>query len=412
MMSLEIVEGPDRGRSFPLCDGKSLIIGRGSQSHTQIQDPRISRIHCRIVWEKGQPILVDESGSAGTHVQGQPITRVPLAAGMLFQIGGTLFRLYAPGSSSADFPTVSVPAPTPASKAPRLTQLVGRTLGRYQLDKIITTTQSGMLFRAHDEGKSEVVAVKVLAPDLTHGDEQKDRFVRAMRTMLPVRHANIVRLHDAGKNGPFCWAAMDFIDGESLLQLIDRMGIDGMLDWREAWRVAVHICRALQFADEHKIVHRNVTPTNILRRRTDKVCLLGDLMLAKALEGAHSVQITRPGQLVGEVGYMAPERTYADGVVDIRSDMYALGATLYALLAGQPPFGDHSLTELVRQVREDTPRPPREFQYSVHTVFETLVLKLMAKRPDARYQTPVDLLRDLERVGRFANLEADDVSWL
>ena len=164
-----------------------------------------------------------------------------------------------------------------------------------------------------------------------------------MKTMLPIRHPNIVRLYNAGKKGPVCWAAMEFIEGESLTKVIDRIGIQGMLDWHEVFRLAVQIGRALQEASEHKIIHRNVTPTNILRRTSDKTCLLGDLMLAKGLEGTTAQQITQPGQLIGDLAYMSPERTQPDAVADCRSDLYGLGATLYALLAGavaKPPAAE------------------------------------------------------------------------
>ena len=98
---------------------------------------------------------------------------------------------------------------------------------------------------------------------------------------------------------------MEYVEGEDLAKLIERMGIDGVLDWGEVWRCAVHIARALQVAYDRQIIHRNVTPTNIIRRTKDKLFKLGDLMLAKALEGSLAKQITQPGQLLGELHYMA-----------------------------------------------------------------------------------------------------------
>ncbi|MCP4814309.1 MAG: serine/threonine protein kinase, partial [Planctomycetaceae bacterium] len=228
---------------------------------------------------------------------------------------------------------------------------------------------------------------------------------------LPIKHDHLVSLYHAGKTGPFCWAAMQYIDGESLTELISRMGIEGMLDWRETWRIGVQIGRALDAAYEQKIIHRNVTPTNIMRRHADRACLLADLMLAKALEGNFSQQITAPGQLIGEVPYMAPERTRDSDPVDTRSDIYGLGATLYALMAGRPPFESSSLPELVRMVREDDPTPPKEFQLSINEKFQDAVARMLAKKPSDRYQTPTELLRDLERIGRFNNLEADWTGW-
>jgi serine/threonine protein kinase len=248
--------------------------------------------------------------------------------------------------------------------------------------------------------------VKVLSPEYTENEEQKERFIRAMKTMLPIKHENLVELYGAGKQGPYCWAAMEFVDGESLTQVIDRIGAAGMLDWRETWRVGVHIGRALHEAYEQKIIHRNVTPPNILRRSSDKVCKLGDLMLAKALEGAQAKQVTQPGQLIGDVPYMSPERTRGQDKVDCRSDIYGLGATLYALLTGRPPFESSSLPELIRMVREAAPVKPREHQLAIPELFQDAVLKMIAKKPEDRFQKPIDLVRDLERIGKYQGLTA------
>jgi serine/threonine-protein kinase len=194
----------------------------------------------------------------------------------------------------------------------------------------------------------------------------------------------------------------------SLAQVIRRMGISGMLDWRDVWRVAVHIGRALQAGHRRRIIHRNLTPTSILRRHADGGCLLGDLLLVKALEGTQARPITQPGQLLGDVAYMAPERTVDESLADERSDLYGLGATLYALLTGRPPFEADSLPELLRRVREDQPAPPRTFQLAVDEMFEGLVLTLLAKRPSERCETAGDLLRELDRIGAYANLSADE----
>ena len=115
---------------------------------------------------------------------------------------------------------------------------------------------------------------------------------------------------------------MEYVAGENLTEVIQRLGIAGMLDWRHAYRVAVHIGRALVYAHGEEIVHRNVTPKNILVEATTKTAKLGDLMLAKALEGGP--QYTRPGELLGDVVYMSPERTRGMTEVDVRSDLYGL----------------------------------------------------------------------------------------
>jgi serine/threonine protein kinase len=402
MAQLMVVGGPDAGRSFPLTDGQTLVIGRGQASDTQINDPRMSRVHCRVEVNGGEAILFDAGGSGGTLVAGAPVERCVLRPGDLIQVGDTSLRYYVDaGHEQSTLGGQAAPSPQPKTDAQPLHTLVGQSLAHFRLDEIITAGSSGMVFKATDTEKNRTVAVKVLSPEYTASEEAKERFIRAMKTMLPLQHENIVRLYHAGKRGPYCWAAMEYVDGQSLSEVIKGIGTMNMLEWRDVFWVAVHIGRALEEAAQHKIIHRNVSPPNILQRRSDKVCKLGDLMLAKALEGALAKQVTRPGQLIGDVPYLSPERTHSDGVVDERSDLYGLGATLYALLTGRPPFEGNSLPELIRKVRQEQPEPPKKFNLAIPDLFQDAVLRLLEKRPDDRYQTAANFLRDVERIGRF-----------
>jgi|TARA_B110000467_G_C18034657_1_gene322581 serine/threonine protein kinase len=154
--------------------------------------------------------------------------------------------------------------------------------------------------------------------------------------------------------------------------------------------------RALNKGYENKIIHRNVTPANILRRHSDKACLL---------EGTLAQQVTQPGQLLGDIPYMAPERTRANMEVDTRSDLYGLGATCYALLTGRPPVGGDSLVEMLSNVRDETPRAPKSYQLAINDLFEGIVMQLLEKNPDNRLQTPSDLIKELVRIGRYQSLD-------
>ena len=411
---LVIVDGPDKGRRFPLEEGQTLTIGRGQASDTKINDPRMSRVHCRIQVDGGTAMLLDSGGSGGTMVAGKKIERHELQPGEVIQVGESKLRYHLDraGEDATLGGEHAFGRPKPQPEIAPLKDLVGQSLGSYRLDEIISAGNSGMVFKATDTDKDRVAAVKVLTPDITNQDEQRDRFVRAMKTMIDVRHPNLVRLLNAGKTGPYCWAAMEYIEGEDLLKVIDRLGIQGMLDWREVWRVAIHVGRALQHAQEKKIIHRNLTPTNILRRHKDKVCLVGDLMLAKALEGTLAQQVTQPGQLVGDVPYLSPERTRDGATVDGRSDIYSLGATLYALLTSKAPFESDSLPELVTMVRTAEPARPSTFQMAINELFEDAVMRMLSKEPDDRFQTASEMMHELDRIGRYNKLEADWSGWV
>lgn len=383
--------------------GQTIVVGRGEQSAARLGDPSVSRVHFEI-GNDGQNVLVaDRGSSSGTFVDGKQIQKSQIQLGGVIQAGDTRLRIEQDGVTEQ---TMAPAARPDTSESKPLPQLVGTELGPYQLKEIIGKGSSGMVFKAYDAEKNRIAAVKVLTPQFTADDEQRMRFVRAMKTMLPIKDDRIIKLYNAGKNGPYCWAAMEFIEGENLSQLIDRIGIEGMLDWKKVWRAAVDIARALQTGFENKIVHRNVTPTNILRRKSDEACLLGDFMLAKALEGTLAQQVTQPGQILGDIPYLAPERTAADADVDTRSDMYGLGATCYALLTGRPPINGSTLSEMVSNVRSQQPEPPKRYQLAVNDLFQDVVMSLLAKNPADRFETPAKLIKELLRIGKFNNLDA------
>jgi serine/threonine protein kinase len=328
-----------------------------------------------------------------------------LKLGDVVQVGDTQLRLQmgdfpledAMAAMATVSPTKSAPAPDPE----KLETLSCTKLARFDIGPVIGKGSTSMVFCANDTEDNRPVALKVLLPEFAKVEEDVQRFVRAMKTMMPLKHPNLIRLHGAGKTGPYCWVAMEFVAGENLMQLIERMGVVGMLDWKTVFKIGVQIARALAYAHQNQIIHRNVTPTNILRDATTKDVKLGDLMLSKAMEGSMAQPITRPGELIGDVAYMSPERTRGTTDVDHRSDLYGLGATMYALLTSHAPFEGANLVEKITKIRQEPPAKPTKFQLAIPHPFEQIVMKLLEKRPEDRYDTAEDLLRDLDRVGKL-----------
>jgi pSer/pThr/pTyr-binding forkhead associated (FHA) protein len=401
-MQLTVIAGPDKGRSFEVAGGEKLQIGRSQSTQTRLVDPHVSRMHCELEVQGERVVLVDAKSAAGTFVNGKKVMQQILRHGDIIQVGDTqLLFQNDEASDQSTLPPNSLQAKPAAAAIASVESLAGQKLSRYEIGPIIAKGQSGVVFRGRDTESEQVVAFKVLRPDFSQNEQDMQRFVRAMKTVLPLRHPNLVQLYNAGRTGPYCWMAMEFVDGESLTRVIHRIGIAGMLDWRYGLRVAVHVARALDFASKHQIIHRNVEPANILIRNADKVAKLGDLMLAKALEGTLAQQITRPGELLGEIRYMAPERTRGTADIDGRSDIYGLGATVYALLTGRPPLEAGSLPDTIMKIRQAEPEKPRKYQLAIPEAFEGTVLRMLAKRPEDRHQTAADLLEDLERVAKF-----------
>ncbi len=400
-LQLVVVSGPDAGRSFALEDNTALLVGRGQDANAQLTDPHCSRKHFQLQVAEGKVLLKDLGSSSGTHVNGTPASDTRVGPGDTIQIGQTQMRVEGPGMSDV---TVAAEANPEAAGAAGATALVGQKIHNYEITKVLSQGSTSVVLQGRDTEQNRDVAVKVLLPELATDEEEMQRFIRAMKTMHPIRHPNIIRIYNAGKTNEHVWVAMEYVDGESVAEMIERIGTVGMLDWRDAFRVCIHIARALNEAFEHKIIHRNITPENILVRAEDKVAKLGDMMLAKALEGTKVEQITQPGQLIGPIPFMPPERTLGSSDVDCRADIYSLGATVYALLTGRPPVEGGNLPELIMKIRDEEPQRPKDFQLSIDDMFEGVVLRMLAKRPEDRYQEPSDLVTELERIAKFQNL--------
>ncbi len=404
-LRLTVIGGEEAGRLFDLADGVTSF-GRSQNAKMQIGDPSVSRQHCVFEVSGTTVEIIDSGSSSGTFVNSQAVQRRTLSIGDEIRVGNTNLRLGSVDSEQHTMTAVPGNLKLPGTEVKgQLPDLIGSTIHGYKIENKLGEGRSGTIFSAKDVPRDRVVALKILWPEVSRNTEDMQRFVRAMKTMFPIRHENLVQIYNAGRSDDITWVAMEYVDGETMSQVITRIGTAGMLDWDYAFRVAVHTARGLEAAFKHQIIHRNITSENILMRTADQVVKLGDTMLAKALEGSMTRQITLPGQLVGEMAYMSPEATSDSAAEDGRSDIYALGVTCYALLTGRPPFEAHSLPAMLDKVRNETPESPRKYQLAINDQFEGCVMKMLAKRPDDRYQSPTALLKDLNHIAAFANVD-------
>jgi serine/threonine protein kinase len=414
-----VIAGPDEGRTFSLDAADSFFVGRSQTAEVCLTDPSISRMHCRVRVNGREATLVDVESRHGTYINGKRITQKVLRPGDIISIGQTQLRFVSDTEPSTLDPAPAAPVESAASAVDQLTGLVGKTISHYEVGPVLAKGRSGLVFQARDTEDQRVVAMKVLWPEFAKDEEQKQRFLRAMKTMMPLRHPHIVSIFNAGKTGPYRWMVMEYVRGRSLKQVIHRIGVGAFQPnkgwtaseglsrgwWLLALRSAVHLCKALDFAYEQGIIHRNITPQNILIRSGDNLTKLGDLMLAKALEGPLSEPITLRSELLGDLEYMSPERTHSQSKVDYRSDLYSLGASIYAVLTGRPPLVGKTRKETLTKIREEEPAPPKSFQTSIPAVFEKAVLKMLAKRPEDRFQTPAEVLEVLSPLAKEHGLK-------
>jgi serine/threonine-protein kinase len=354
---------------------------------------------------------VDLDSVSGTLVGGQKIQEHPLKHGEEFQVGNTRLKLYASAATVVDTQTlVDAQKSAYALKARPADSgdvLTGKSFSRFELGPVLARGQTGTVYKARDTKDGKDVAVKVLHAEFTSDEANLKRFMRVMKAAVGMHHPNLVALTGAGKQGETCWFAMEYVEGEPLHKLIERLGTGKMISWRYTLSMGIQIARALAALHEKHIIHRNVTPESILIRKQDKVAKLGDMILAKVVEGTEAKTASRPGELVGNVAYMAPERTRSDVETDIRADIYSLGATLYTMLTGRTPFQGKSLVETIAHIRQDDPIPPKRFQDSIPDELQDAVETMLAKRPEMRFQTPVDVVRALGQVAKDQDLSVE-----
>ena len=402
---LAVIAGPDKGKDLPVHPGAGHTLGRGQDSVYVLKDMRVSRTHAELSFEDGQATLKDRGGSGGTIVNGYKVSEHVLKHGDTIQLGETMLKFLArpdAGGTTIGPGVKTANAEYDPKAVEKLAELAGRTLAHFEVGAPVGAGSTSMVFRAKDTESGKAVALKVMQPAYARNEDEMQRFVRAMRAMMPLRHPNIVTVYAAGRSGPYCWAALELVEGESLTDVIRRIGVANMLDWKYAHRVGVQIGRALEYAHGQGIIHRDITPANILIASADKSAKLSDLMLAKAVEGSLAQQVTKPGEIVGDVNYMSPERTRGQSeLVDHRADLFSLGATCYALLSGKPPFAGATLVETITKIRNAEPLKPSTFQLGIPPAFEGAVLKLLAKRPDDRFQTAGEAVAEFERIGKY-----------
>jgi serine/threonine-protein kinase len=269
------------------------------------------------------------------------------------------------------------------------TAMTSHTLdGRYELVERLGSGGAGEVWRAHDHSLKRAVAVKLLARELADDPETTARFRSEATSAAKLSHPHAVTLYDVGRDGRD-YLVMELVDGGTLTDL----GADGPLPAEVVAAVGWQVARALGAAHSRGLVHRDVTPGNVLLAR-DGTAKLSDFGIARSMQAAAS-RLTSPGQVVGTARYLAPEQL-RDEAVDARVDVYALGLVLFELATGHAPFGDGSPTEVaMRRLAEPLARP-RELRGDVPAALDEALARATAAEPSARYAHGGELAAALE----------------
>jgi serine/threonine protein kinase len=271
-------------------------------------------------------------------------------------------------------------------------RLIGTTvLSQYEIIDVLGQGGMSVVFRARHTMTDQEVALKVLPPDLAAYSQVKSRFLEEAKALAALDHPNIVHLYNFGQeNGSFV-LAMQYVRGNTWERMILE---SGKQEWPAAVRICIDVLRALEYAHGRGVVHRDMKPSNVLVREDDGTATVMDFGIAKMTT---STRLTATGQTMGTVRYMSPEQVRGQEV-DLRSDIYSLGATLYEALTGDTPFDGNTHFEIMsKHLSEPAPRPSAS-GLEIPAALEAALMRSLAKKADDRFPTARDFRKELEGV--------------
>ncbi len=272
-----------------------------------------------------------------------------------------------------------------------------KKIGRYRVISEIGRGGMGRVYLAYDPNLKRSVALKVMRIEEL---EDSARYRRETEIAAGLQHPNIGAIYDAQQEEETFIIAMQYIDGDSL----DK----ARLDPREAMKAIGEAARAVHFAHDHGIIHRDIKPENIMRTKDGRVYIM-DFGVARRIE--RKASLTQTGTVIGTPMFMSPEQA-AGRELDVRTDVYSLGATLYSLIAGRPPFVGASVLDIIQRIGKAEPPRLQAFHPDLHKDVTTIVQKSMRKERVRRYQTALALAEDIDRYLSGEPIEARPMSFV
>ncbi|HET9131293.1 MAG TPA: serine/threonine-protein kinase, partial [Terriglobia bacterium] len=274
----------------------------------------------------------------------------------------------------------------------------GEKVGPYEITTRVGSGAMGEVYRARDTRLQRTVAIKMVRPELALQEEFRARFLHEARAISSLNNPHVCSLYDIGEHNGSHYLVMEFVEGESLDQMLKRgpLALDSIL------RYGSEIADALNAAHSRGIIHRDLKPANIMIAEGGVKVL--DFGLAKHIELNDScegttVTVTAPsnGRLVGTVAYMSPEQV--EGLpLDARSDIFSLGVILYEMACGRRPFRGESTMSTLASILRDEPKPPGQLRSDISAGLERVVLHCLDKKPNDRYGAAADIERDLKQL--------------
>ena len=327
----------------------------------------------------GEPNLSDSTTDAPASVE----------AGDLLAFNGVL-------QSTDDTPTIiSRNGPRSAQDDPTA-GLRGRKLAHFELIEPIGVGGMAAVIRARDMQLDRLVALKILPPDMAADPENVRRFHQEARSAARLDHENVARVFFCGEDQRLHFIAFEFVEGDNLRTIMERRG---RLPVAEALHYVLQVAAGIAHAAERGVVHRDIKPSNIIITPTGRAKLV-DMGLARSLERQDDKGLTQSGVTLGTFDYISPEQALEPRDADVRSDIYSLGCTLYHVLTGQPPVPEGTAAKKLHHHHHIKPRDPRELVPGLPDEVAVILDRMMAKKPQDRYQSPEQLVHHLLMAAR------------
>ena len=292
---------------------------------------------------------------------------------------------------------LSTPAAALMATSEDTATFLGRQFGTYTVLELIGVGGMGEVYRARDHQLDRDVAIKILPPVFMKDPDRLVRFEREAKILAALNHPHIGSIYGLERVDGVPALVLELVEGPTLAERLSQ----GALNVTDAIAISIQIADALDVAHRPGIIHRDLKPANI-KVTTAGVVKLLDFGLAKAVEhDALTVPVTmsRPGAVLGTAAYMSPEQARGEPV-DARSDLFSLGAVVYEMVTGRPPFGGETASSILRGILNDTPPSPRTVNPAVPVRLDHLVMRLLAKDRQARPQRAADVRSDLQRLAR------------
>jgi serine/threonine protein kinase len=411
-------------RNYDVREGQQIVVGRSRKADLYVNSPRLSRLHCAVRRSNSRFTLEDLGSANGTFLNGQRVKQAFLRPGDIVQVGGVAIRIDFDPNASPDMSlrcdrcgmTTSMARSAEGSVFHVGKQFLCPDCALIQQTEDLSQSEQQLVEMLREEGFAvegktplstpilpvfkarrldldTVVAIKALPLVAGISPKKIKRFQSEARAAAKVRHSSVLEIHDIRQASNALYIIMEYVEGELLLDVVESRG---PLSVQAALRVGLHVARALQKAHDQGIVHRDLKPGGILLTQDGRP-KVADFGLAKDMWAITS-HLTGPEETLGTVRYMPPEQVKNARQADHRSDLYALGSTLFHLLTGAPPYAKKNELELMSQVLSGTLQPFDPSQADLPPGLGTILRNCMHPDPEQRYQSAAELEAD---IGRF-----------